>query len=140
MDKKLVFAPVWETQAPWEISKKSCGIYHDKNTFGAKIQAFYPLLKCRSSSAAAGGESPSMADMSSNNGEESPQSPQKQTRAKKGGGKRKSRRNLLTPPNQGYSSGAEQSQSAFPIPTPDRLGTHSQDVIWRDKNCLFFPC
>merc|ERR1711963_1262743 len=74
----------------------------------------------RSSSAAAGGESPTMADMSSDNGEESPQSPQKQTRAKKGGGKRKSRRNLLTPPNQGYSSGAEQSQSAFPIPTPDR--------------------
>ena len=97
-----------------------------ENTFGAKIQAFYPLLKCRSSSAAAGGESPSMADMSSNNGEESPQSPQKQTRAKKGGGKRKSRRNLLTPPNQGYSSGAEQSQSAFPIPTPDRLGTFSR--------------
>ena len=58
-----------------------------------------------------------MADLSSNNGDESPQ------RAKKGGGaKRKSRhsRNLLTP--TGYSSGAEMSQSAFPVPTPDRLG------------------
>ena len=69
-------------------------------------------------SGVSGAESPSMADLSSNNGDESPQ------RAKKGGGaKRKSRhsRNLLTP--TGYSSGAEMmSQSAFPVPTPDRLG------------------
>ena len=72
---------------------------------------------------AIGAESPSMADLSSNNGDESPQ------RAKRGesrnGAKRKSRqsqnRNLLTP--TGYSSGGEIiSQSAFPIPTPDRLG------------------
>ena len=32
-------------------------------------------------------------------------------------------RNLLTPTGGGYSSGNEErSQSAFPIPTPDRLG------------------
>ena len=29
---------------------------------------------------------------------------------------------MLTPTGGGYSSGAEISQSAFPIPTPDRLG------------------
>ncbi len=67
-----------------------------------------------------GAESPSMADLSSNNGDDSPQ------RAKRSGAsgtKRKSRlsRNLLTPTG-GYSSGADISQSAFPIPTPDRLG------------------
>ena len=96
-----------------------------------KLSLLSSSLKCRSSSraaATAGGESPSMADMSSN--QESPHSPQKQPRAKKGGGKRKSRnRNLLTPPNQGYSSGAEQSQSAFPVPTPDRLGKAEISLI-----------
>lgn len=63
-----------------------------------------------------------MADLSSNNGEDSPQRA-KRSAASGSTSKRKSRqsRNLLTPP--GYSSGGElQSQSAFPIPTPDRLG------------------
>jgi hypothetical protein len=74
--------------------------------------------------ATAGGESPSMADLSSNNGDDSPQ------RAKKSGAgaRRKSSRQQrlagasVTPTQAGYSSGAEiMSQSAFPIPTPDRL-------------------
>ena len=79
----------------------------------------------------AGAESPSLADLSSNNGDDSPH------RAKKGGGaKRKSRnaRNLLTP--TGYSSGAEIiSQSAFPIPTPDRLGPLT-DLLEEDMSEL----
>merc|ERR1719225_909441 len=85
----------------------------------------------RASSHMAGAESPSLADLSSNNGDDSPH------RAKKGGGaKRKSRnaRNLLTP--TGYSSGAEIiSQSAFPIPTPDRLGPLT-DLLEEDMSEL----
>ena len=95
-----------------------------------KICTIYDLFH-RASSHMAGAESPSLADLSSNNGDDSPH------RAKKGGGaKRKSRnaRNLLTP--TGYSSGAEIiSQSAFPIPTPDRLGPLT-DLLEEDMSEL----
>ena len=108
-------------------------VYNLDDNINQKVipKKFKLSLFHRASSHMAGAESPSLADLSSNNGDDSPH------RAKKGGGaKRKSRnaRNLLTP--TGYSSGAEIiSQSAFPIPTPDRLGPLT-DLLEEDMSEL----